>query len=81
MLAPDFVYEVAPTFQERLSDVTVGCGDSASLTCRVCGRPRPLVTWQGPDQSVILSSTPGYSLSVSEDGIAALHVSHAVFML
>lgn len=60
-------------FQEELHDYTVEAGSVAVLTCRVCGRPRPTVTWRGPDQAVMVSSR-SVKIVYAEDGTASLQV-------
>lgn len=40
-----------PEFLVPLSDVTCDSGESAMLSCKVCGRPRPTVSWRGPNQN------------------------------
>lgn len=42
---------VPPEFLVPLSDVTCDNGESVTLRCKVCGRPRATVTWRGPNQS------------------------------
>lgn len=42
---------VPPEFLVPLSDVTCDSGESVTLRCKVCGRPRASVTWKGPDQN------------------------------
>lgn len=34
-----------------LADVTCDRGESVTLRCKVCGRPRAAVAWKGPGQS------------------------------
>lgn len=47
------LYELPASFPVLLTDVTVAQGDHALFTCKVCGRPRPTVTWRGPSGAVI----------------------------
>lgn len=42
---------VAPEFLVPLADVTCDSGESVTLRCKVCGRPRATVAWKGPNQS------------------------------
>ncbi|CAE1271113.1 Kalirin,Rho guanine nucleotide exchange factor 25,Triple functional domain protein,Death-associated protein kinase 1,Death-associated protein kinase 3 [Acanthosepion pharaonis] len=56
MTNSDFVYEVPPTIQQPLTNVTVNAGEVAVLTCRICGRPRPNITWKTPDSQTIIPS-------------------------
>lgn len=44
---------VAPEFLVPLVDVTCLLGDTVILQCRVCGRPKPTITWKGPDQNIL----------------------------
>lgn len=39
-----------------LADVTCDSGESATLRCKVCGRPRATVAWKGPNQSNLAGS-------------------------
>ncbi|KAF3833685.1 hypothetical protein F7725_024889 [Dissostichus mawsoni] len=45
--------KVSVKFLVPLSDVTCDDAESVTLRCKVCGRPRPTVTWKGPDQSTL----------------------------
>ncbi len=73
IVVPDFLYELAPTFQRPLMDAVVEAGDTVMFTCKVCGRPRPTVTWRGPDQS-ILSNGPTMVVGYTDDGTTTLQV-------
>lgn len=42
---------VPPEFLVPLADVTCDSGESVTLRCKVCGRPRATVTWKGPNQT------------------------------
>ncbi|KAL4608981.1 kalirin-like isoform X1 [Arapaima gigas] len=48
---------LAPEFLVPLSDVTCALGETVHLRCKVCGRPKPVVTLRGPDQNLILSNS------------------------
>ena len=74
---PDLLYEVAPLFKQDLSSVVVDVGGTAVFTCRVCGRPRPTVTWHGPNKTELVGG-PRVALSYSEDGEATLKVRKGV---
>ncbi|WAR10793.1 LOW QUALITY PROTEIN: KALRN-like protein [Mya arenaria] len=41
----EFLFEMSPSVATPLSSLTVKAGESAVFTCRICGRPRPNVTW------------------------------------
>ncbi|XP_054897787.1 triple functional domain protein isoform X1 [Poeciliopsis prolifica] len=73
LLNPNFIYDAPPEFLIPLSDVSCESGDSVTLRCKVCGRPRATVSWRGPDNS-ILSNNGHYSITYSETGEASLHV-------
>uniref|UniRef100_A0A7N6FKH6 non-specific serine/threonine protein kinase n=1 Tax=Anabas testudineus TaxID=64144 RepID=A0A7N6FKH6_ANATE len=73
LLNPNFIYDAPPEFLIPVSDVSCESGDSVTLKCKVCGRPRATVTWRGPDNST-LSSHGHYSITYSETGEAALRV-------
>ena len=64
----------APSVLNRLQDVSVGIGEVAVLTCRVCGKPQPSVVWTGPDQTQISNSTQTLC-EYYDDGLARLQVS------
>ncbi|XP_013406605.1 kalirin isoform X3 [Lingula anatina] len=71
LLNPDFMYEIPPSFNQPLCDVTVRKGDAALFTCQVCGRPWPVVTWKGPDHN-ILSPSADTTISYDDEGNASL---------
>lgn len=73
LLNPNYIYDVAPEFLVPLSDVTCDSGESATLRCKVCGRPKPSVTWKGPDQST-LGNNGHFSISYSETGESTLRI-------
>uniref|UniRef100_A0A670IBP1 non-specific serine/threonine protein kinase n=1 Tax=Podarcis muralis TaxID=64176 RepID=A0A670IBP1_PODMU len=43
----------APEFLVPLVDITCLLGDTVMLQCKVCGRPKPTITWKGPDQNIL----------------------------
>uniref|UniRef100_A0A665UMS5 non-specific serine/threonine protein kinase n=1 Tax=Echeneis naucrates TaxID=173247 RepID=A0A665UMS5_ECHNA len=73
LLNPNFIYDASPEFLIPVSDVACENGDSVTLWCKVCGRPRATVTWRGPENTT-LSSNGHYSITFSETGEAALHI-------
>uniref|UniRef100_A0A669EZY4 non-specific serine/threonine protein kinase n=1 Tax=Oreochromis niloticus TaxID=8128 RepID=A0A669EZY4_ORENI len=40
-----------PEFLIPVSDATCESGNAVTLRCKVCGRPRPTITWRGPDNN------------------------------
>uniref|UniRef100_A0A4W5MH28 non-specific serine/threonine protein kinase n=1 Tax=Hucho hucho TaxID=62062 RepID=A0A4W5MH28_9TELE len=44
---------LALPFLVPLSEVTCDNGESVTLRCKVCGRPKATVTWRGPDQTTL----------------------------
>jgi len=56
---------VAPEFLVPLVDITCLLGDTVMLQCKVCGRPKPTITWKGPDQNILDNdnSTATYTVS------------------
>lgn len=73
LLNPNFIHDAPPEFLIPLTDASCESGDSVTLRCKVCGRPRATVSWRGPDNS-ILSNNGRYSVTYSETGEASLHV-------
>ncbi|KAL3855028.1 hypothetical protein ACJMK2_014258 [Sinanodonta woodiana] len=72
--SPDFMYEMSPSVHTPLTSITVQAGDTATLMCRVCGRPRPSIMWKFKDSIVIVPN--GRTLmSYGEDGVATLQIS------
>uniref|UniRef100_A0A4W5JTK1 non-specific serine/threonine protein kinase n=1 Tax=Hucho hucho TaxID=62062 RepID=A0A4W5JTK1_9TELE len=53
LLNPNYIYDVSPEFLVPLSEVTCDNGESVTLRCKVCGRPKATVTWRGPDQTTL----------------------------
>lgn len=74
LLNPDHMFEAGPIIQQPLVDVILHAGETAVFTCKICGRPRPNVTWKSPDSSVI-SPGPRVTLTHTDDGVFSLHVS------
>lgn len=73
LLNPNFIHDAPPEFLIPVSDVTCESGDSATLKCKVCSRPRATVTWRGPGNST-LSNNGHYSITYSESEEAALRI-------
>ncbi|XP_063952691.1 kalirin-like [Lytechinus pictus] len=47
----------APAFTLPLINQSSHLGTTATLSCQVCGRPRPIVTWRDPQGDIITPST------------------------
>uniref|UniRef100_A0A8K9XPC0 non-specific serine/threonine protein kinase n=1 Tax=Oncorhynchus mykiss TaxID=8022 RepID=A0A8K9XPC0_ONCMY len=47
------ILSIQPEFLVPLSEVTCDNGESVTLRCKVCGRPKATVTWRGPDQTTL----------------------------
>ncbi|KAM6973971.1 triple functional domain protein isoform 6-T6 [Tautogolabrus adspersus] len=73
LLNPNYIYDVPPEFLAPLSDVTCDNGESVTLRCKVCGRPRASVTWKGPNQSN-LNNNGHFSITYSDTGEATLRI-------
>ncbi|KAI9520360.1 hypothetical protein NQZ68_018667 [Dissostichus eleginoides] len=71
LLNPNFIPDAPPEFLVPVGDVACEGGDSVTLRCKVCGRPRATVTWRGPDNNT-LSNNEQYNVTYSETGEAAL---------
>ncbi|KAJ8320614.1 hypothetical protein KUTeg_002201 [Tegillarca granosa] len=71
----DLLYEMSPTVHQPLTSAIVQAGDTAVLTCRICGRPRPNISWQFKD-GISLSSGPGIHINYSDDDVASLQISN-----
>ncbi|KAM4549574.1 triple functional domain protein-like isoform 1-T1 [Fundulus diaphanus] len=73
LLNPNYIYDAPPDFQVTLSDVTCDNGESVTLRCKVCGRPRATVTWRGPTESN-LTNNGHFSIAYSDTGEATLRI-------
>ncbi|KAG7275464.1 hypothetical protein CRUP_008321 [Coryphaenoides rupestris] len=73
LLNPNYIYGVPPEFLVPLADMTCDSGESITLRCKVCGRPRASVTWKGPNHS-ILSNNGRCSIAYSDTGEATLRI-------
>ncbi|XP_074857072.1 kalirin isoform X10 [Carettochelys insculpta] len=76
IMNPNFIQEVAPEFLVPLVDITCLLGDTVMLQCKVCGRPKPNITWKGPDQNILDSdnSTGTYTVSSCDSGEITLKI-------
>ncbi|XP_072033105.1 kalirin-like [Amphiura filiformis] len=75
---PMFAFEAAPQFIEPIVSQCLIEGETAKLTCRASGRPRPPVIWKGPNSTVLL---PNYRLMMVEDqdGTHSLEITNCNF--
>ena len=73
LVTSDLGVEVPPIIQQPLTSLTVQAGETATLTCRLCGKPRPLVTWHYNDTQ-ITGHSQKVKVMYSEDGMATLQV-------
>uniref|UniRef100_A0A1A7Y1X3 non-specific serine/threonine protein kinase n=1 Tax=Iconisemion striatum TaxID=60296 RepID=A0A1A7Y1X3_9TELE len=73
LLNPNYIYDAPPDFLVPLSDVTCDNGESVTLRCKVCGRPRAAVTWRGPGQTN-LTNNGHFSMAYSDTGEATLRI-------
>ncbi|CAL8297080.1 unnamed protein product [Lota lota] len=73
LLNPNYIYDVPPEFLVPLADVTCDSGESVTLRCKVCGRPRASVTWKGPNQN-FLTNNGRCSIAYSDTGEATLRI-------
>ncbi|XP_069080745.1 kalirin isoform X3 [Pleurodeles waltl] len=74
LINPNFIQEVAPEFLVPLVDVTCVLGDTVTLTCKVCGRPKPNITWKGPDQNIFDNDNSTYTASSCDSGEISLKI-------
>ncbi|XP_070570002.1 kalirin-like isoform X4 [Ptychodera flava] len=73
LLNPNFTYEAAPEFSEPLADVFVKEGNNVTLTCKVCGKPRPAIKWRAPD-TTLLEPNPRMNMTYTDQGLASLEI-------
>ena len=66
---------MVPSVLQPLTPLAVQAGDTAVLTCRICGRPRPDIKWTFQGNSSI---QPGqrFQINSNEDGFVSLTVSY-----
>lgn len=71
----DLLYEMVPSVLQPLTPITVQAGDTAILTCRICGRPRPDIKWTFQNTN---SLEPGqrFQITSNDDGFVSLAVSN-----
>ncbi|KAK9410532.1 kalirin [Crotalus adamanteus] len=76
IINPNFIQEVAPEFLVPLVDITCLLGDTVMLQCKICGRPKPTITWKGPDQNMLDSdnSTSAITVTSCESGDITLKI-------
>ncbi|XP_070587022.1 kalirin isoform X9 [Erythrolamprus reginae] len=76
IINPNFIQEVAPEFLVPLVDITCLLGDTVMLQCKVCGRPKPTITWKGPDQNMLDNdnSTAAVTVTSCESGDITLKI-------
>uniref|UniRef100_A0A8C5JTN9 Kalirin RhoGEF kinase n=1 Tax=Junco hyemalis TaxID=40217 RepID=A0A8C5JTN9_JUNHY len=76
LCVPMFFFTVAPEFLVPLVDITCLLGDTVMLQCKVCGRPKPTITWKGPDQNILDTdnSTATYTVSSCDSGELTLKI-------
>ena len=67
------MFEMRPSIVTPLTNVMVQAGGTATFTCRVCGRPRPNVTWTFNNN---ISVVTDYRTDIAyiEDGTVTLQV-------
>ncbi|XP_027890909.1 triple functional domain protein isoform X6 [Xiphophorus couchianus] len=73
LLNPNYIYDAPPDFLVPLSDVTCDNGESVTLRCKVCGRPRATVTWRGPNESN-LTNNGHFTIAYNDAGEATLRI-------
>ncbi|XP_023200936.1 triple functional domain protein isoform X6 [Xiphophorus maculatus] len=73
LLNPNYIYDAPPDFLVPLSDVTCDNGESVTLRCKVCGRPRATVTWRGPNESN-LTNNGHVTIAYNDAGEATLRI-------
>ncbi|XP_059801136.1 triple functional domain protein-like isoform X4 [Hypanus sabinus] len=73
LLNPNYIYDVPPEFISPLTDVSCEIGETVTLKCKVCGRPKAMITWKAPDHS-ILSNDGRNSIMYSDSGEATLKI-------
>uniref|UniRef100_A0A8C5QUW3 non-specific serine/threonine protein kinase n=1 Tax=Leptobrachium leishanense TaxID=445787 RepID=A0A8C5QUW3_9ANUR len=68
------ILAVAPEILVPLADVMCTLGDTVTLHCKVCGRPKPNISWKGPDQSILDVESSTFTMSASESGDVKLRI-------
>ncbi|XP_077305859.1 kalirin isoform X3 [Lithobates pipiens] len=74
IINPNFIQEVAPEFLLTLVDIICVVGDTVTLHCKVCGRPKPTITWKGPDQNILDGDSSTFTMTASESGDIRLKI-------
>ncbi|BFZ15658.1 hypothetical protein BsWGS_18696 [Bradybaena similaris] len=73
--ASELGFDLPPIIQQPLTSLTVQAGDVATLTCKLCGRPRPVVSWRYQDSQMIGPSSR-VMMMYNEEGQATLQISN-----
>uniref|UniRef100_H3DP72 non-specific serine/threonine protein kinase n=1 Tax=Tetraodon nigroviridis TaxID=99883 RepID=H3DP72_TETNG len=73
LLNPNFIPDASPEFLIPVADVACESGDTVTLRCKICSRPRATITWRGPDNSA-RSNNGRYSTAYSETEEATLRI-------
>lgn len=73
LLNPNYIYDVPPEFINPLTDVSCEIGETVTLKCKVCGRPKATITWKAPDNST-MSNEGRNSIMYSDSGEATLKI-------
>ncbi|CAH2283569.1 triple functional domain isoform X1 [Pelobates cultripes] len=73
LLNPNYIYDAPPEFVVPLSEITCETGETVTLRCKVCGRPKASITWKGPDHN-ILGNDDHYSITYSDLGESTLKI-------
>ncbi|XP_052236412.1 kalirin-like [Dreissena polymorpha] len=71
----DFLYEMSPSVTVPLENLTAQAGDVAVFTCRICGRPRPIISWT-LNNSVPVVADHRTVILCREDGVVTLQISN-----
>lgn len=72
-IAADPGCELPPIIQQPLTSITVQAGSTVTFTCRICGRPRPTLSWHFQDNTPIPVNRQAV-LMYTDDGMATLEV-------
>lgn len=67
---------MSPSVHQPLTSVVVKASNTAVLTCRICGRPRPNISWRFND-SINLVNNQRINIVYGEDGFASLKIHNA----
>uniref|UniRef100_A0A6Q2Y0A9 non-specific serine/threonine protein kinase n=1 Tax=Esox lucius TaxID=8010 RepID=A0A6Q2Y0A9_ESOLU len=80
LLNPNYIYDGLPEFLVPLSEVTCDNGESVTLRCKVCGRPKATITWKGPDQTS-LTTNGHHSIAYRTAGSCCLETGEATLRI